>query len=146
MTPKIVSKPWGQEEWISDGLRMPYALKKILFTAGHRSSLQVHQQKKETNYVLSGEGILILGNRSFPTNDYLGGRLTAETLEWYLEDVTSHDLKPGMSFDINPGTIHRVIAISDLVFIEASTPELDDVIRLQDDSRRGNGRIASEHA
>lgn len=143
---KIVSKPWGHEEWISDGTTMPYALKRILFRAGHRSSLQVHRYKKETNYVLSGEGILIIGNRDFPIDDYLNGQLNSSTLEWYLEDFTEQVLGPGSSFNINPSTMHRVVAITDLTFIEASTPELDDVIRLQDDSRRGNGRIDSEHA
>jgi len=143
---KMVTKPWGYEEWISDGSKMPYALKRIMFRAGHRSSLQVHQQKRETNYVLSGEGVLILGNRPFPIKDYLGGQLNSETFEWYLEDVSEHVLKPGMSFDIEPGTIHRVVAATDLTFIEASTTELDDVIRLQDDAKRGNGRIDSEHA
>ena len=146
INPKIVSKPWGHETWISDGQRMPYALKRILFKAGHRSSLQVHQYKKETNHVVSGSGVLLLGNGIFPTEDYLRGLLNGDTYQWYMDDLSSYTLEPGMSFDVNPGIIHRVIAVTDLEFIEASTPELDDVIRLQDDSNRRNGRIDSEHA
>ena len=46
---------------------------------------------------------------------------------------------------IEPGTIHRMIATTDLRFVEASTTHLDDVIRLQDDANRQHGRIDSEH-
>ena len=46
---------------------------------------------------------------------------------------------------MRPGQIHRVVADTDLVFIEASTKELDDVIRLADDASRGHGKIDSEH-
>ncbi len=145
ITPKMVKKPWGQEEWISDGIRMPYALKRILFKAGHRSSLQVHEHKRETNYVLDGTGILLIGRTLFPVAQYRMGLLARETLEWYMEDLESIVLSPGGAFDVEPGTIHRVIATTDLTFIEASTSELDDVIRLQDDSRRGHGKIDGEH-
>ena len=55
---KKVSKPWGYELWIADAISTPYALKRILFLAGNRTSLQVHEQKFETNYVLSGTGKL----------------------------------------------------------------------------------------
>ena len=58
MNIKFVNKPWGNELWIADGVRTPYALKRILFKAGNRTSLQVHKFKFETNYVLSGSGIL----------------------------------------------------------------------------------------
>lgn len=146
INPKIVTKPWGYEEWLSDGQRMPYALKRILFKAGHRSSLQVHRYKKETNHVIGGEGILLLGKNPFPISDYLNGLLDGESFQWYIDDLIAHRIEPGMSFDVNPGTIHRVIAITDLEFVEASTPELDDVVRLQDDTNRRNGRIDSEHA
>lgn len=54
--PRTIEKPWGNELWIADGVRTPYALKRILFKAGKRSSLQVHKFKFETNYVLEGTG------------------------------------------------------------------------------------------
>ena len=54
MNIKTVNKPWGNELWIADGVRTPYALKRILFKSGNRTSLQVHEYKFETNYVLSG--------------------------------------------------------------------------------------------
>ena len=49
-TTKKITKHWGHELWIADGIRTPYALKRILFKAGNRTSLQVHQYKFETNY------------------------------------------------------------------------------------------------
>jgi mannose-1-phosphate guanylyltransferase len=142
----MVKKPWGHEEWLSDGKRMPYALKKILFKAGHRSSLQVHEFKKETNHVISGNGILLRGTEIFPCKDYVEGMLTKDEIENYINDLKEIPLSPGMTFDVTPGIIHRVIANTDLLFIEASTSELDDVIRLQDDANRSHGKIDSEHA
>ena len=54
-------------------------------------------------------------------------------------------LSRGTVFHIKPGYIHRVIALTDLLMIEASTLELDDVFRLQDDANRSHGKIDSEH-
>ena len=48
-------------------------------------------------------------------------------------------------FNVTPGHVHRVIATTDLEFMETSTTELDDVIRLQDDTGRTHGRISHEH-
>lgn len=146
ITPHLVRKPWGQEEWLSDGKRMPYALKKILFLSGNRSSLQVHQHKQETNHVLSGAGILLRGRNMFPCESYINGKMTDTEVAFYANDLEEIALSPGVTFDITPGTIHRVIAITDLVFIEASTTELDDVIRLHDDTNRPHGKIEEEHA
>ena len=146
ITSHVVKKPWGHEEWLSDGKRMPYALKKILFKAGNRSSLQVHEFKKETNHVVSGDGVLLKGSLVFPCKDYIEGKLSSSDIEKYIKDLQEIPLSPGMTFDVTPGTIHRVVAITDLLFIEASTPELDDVIRLHDDTSRSHGKIDSEHA
>jgi mannose-6-phosphate isomerase len=46
--------------------------------------------------------------------------------------LTEREMKPGESYHIKPGTKHRMIAISDCYVLEASTPELDDVVRLED--------------
>ena len=48
-------------------------------------------------------------------------------------------------FNVKPGYVHRVMATTDLEFMETSTTELDDVIRLQDDAGRTHGRISYEH-
>ncbi len=144
-SPKTVSKPWGNELWIADGIRTPYALKRIFFKAGFRSSLQVHMFKFETNYVLSGTGILQLKSEIFNCEEYLVSSQKNLILDNALQTLREIHIKPGDVIDVKPGQIHRVIAISDLVFIEASTPELDDVIRLADDASRGHGKIDSEH-
>lgn len=143
--PKIVKKPWGQERWLADGVRTPYALKEIVFNAGYRSSLQVHKFKIETNYVVSGTGVLILGKMSFPIDQYLSGKLGSDTLDWYIQNVDEIPIESGIVFDVLPGTIHRIVATTTLTFIESSTSELDDVIRLQDDTKRVHGKINSEH-
>jgi mannose-1-phosphate guanylyltransferase len=143
--PKTVTKPWGNELWIADGVRTPYALKRILFKAGFRSSLQVHQYKFETNFVLSGTGVLQLRSELFNCEEYLASSEKSSILEESLRTLIDIQIKTGDVIDVKPGQIHRVIAITDLVFIEASTIELDDVIRLIDDSSRGHGKIESEH-
>ena len=57
-----VSKPWGEEVWFTDNLVNPhYALKKIRMNAGNRSSLQSHEEKLETNYVIQGEATVLYG-------------------------------------------------------------------------------------
>ena len=66
-------------------------------------------------------------------------------LDAALSTLKEIEIKPGDVIDVRPGQIHRVIAVTDLVFIEASTTELDDVIRLADDASRGHGKIDSEH-
>jgi mannose-1-phosphate guanylyltransferase len=143
--PKIVTKPWGNELWIADGIRTPYALKRIVFKEGFRSSLQVHQYKFETNYVLSGTGILQIRNELFNCEEYLASSHQSLMIDEALRTLRDISIKPGDVIDVKPGQIHRVIASTDLVFIEASTKELDDVIRLADDASRGHGKIATEH-
>lgn len=143
--PKTVTKPWGNELWIADGVRTPYALKRILFKAGFRSSLQVHEYKFETNYVLSGTGVLQLRSELFNCEEYLASSEKSSILEESLRTLKDIQIKTGDVIDVKPGQIHRVIATTDLVFIEASTIELDDVIRLIDDASRGHGKIESEH-
>ena len=106
---KIVNKPWGYEKWIGGG--KSYFLKEILMRAGFKSSLQYHKVKEETNYILSGQGVLTMGDKTLA-------------------------LSPGVAFHITPKVVHRVEAITDLRMVEASTPEVDDVIRLQDDYGR----------
>ena len=146
ITPRTIRKPWGSETWLGDGERTPYALKMIEFKAGTRSSLQVHEFKHETNHVLQGHGQLLISRSRFPVDKYLAGLMEQSTLEWYLEDLNEVSINSGDTFDVQPGFIHRVVAVSDMRFMEASTPHLDDVIRLQDDSKRGHGKIDAEHS
>ncbi len=140
---KIVKKHWGNESWISNSDR--YALKRILFLAGNRTSLQVHQYKHETNHVISGTGLLYYSETEFDVQTFLEQGMTIKEVEEYEKTLSVLKLESGVTFFMKPGQVHRVVATTDLEFIEASTPELDDVIRLQDDQGRTHGRISYEH-
>src|SRR5438874_1394306 len=106
---KRVSKPWGYELIFAEGQR--YAGKILHVNRGESLSLQYHNQKEETLYVLHGELKL--------TIEANGDR--RELL-----------LRPGEAFHIPPRLIHRMEAVEDTDVAEVSTPELDDVIRLED--------------
>jgi mannose-1-phosphate guanylyltransferase len=142
---KKVTKHWGYELWIADGVRTPYASKRILFRAGNRTSLQVHEKKFETNYVLSGTGMLHRSREPLDIAKFLEHGMTERQVEAYEYTFERIELKEGVVFDVHPGYVHRVMATTDLEFMETSTTELDDVIRLQDDQGRTHGRISYEH-
>jgi mannose-6-phosphate isomerase len=108
---EIMIKPWGTEEWLE--LNEKYCFKRICINEGHQTSLQYHEQKKETIIILSGTATLV-----YQTSPE-GGKLTKE-------------VKSGDTFTINPSDRHRLIAKTDLVFFEASSPEVFDVVRLED--------------
>ena len=139
-SPKKVNKPWGHELWVS--WTNYHVLKQIGMNAGNQSSLQFHREKLETNYLESGEAAVIDGYRIDPQS-------SEERIQKVSSEINFKDYKkkitPGMHWTSVPGTIHRVIAEKDYLAYEVSTPELDDVIRLQDDSGRKSGRINSEH-
>lgn len=144
---KKIKKHWGHELWITDGTITPYACKKILFLAGHRTSLQVHQYKIETSLVLNGTGNLHRSKEVFDISSFLETGILDSDLETYEKTFDIIPLAPGTVFHIFPGYVHRVIAnlTTNLEFIEISSPELDDVFRLQDDQGRTHGKIRYEH-
>jgi quercetin dioxygenase-like cupin family protein len=142
---KKVNKHWGYELWIADGVSTPYASKRILFKAGNRTSLQVHEYKFETNYVLSGTGFLYHSKEPLDIAKFLQQGMTANEVAEYEKTLEVMELKEGVVFNMAPGYVHRVVATTDLEFMETSTIELDDVIRLQDDQGRTHGRINQEH-
>lgn len=104
-----VPKPWGHETIWAHSER--YVGKILHIKAGHALSVQYHNRKDETVYLLSGE--LIYRVRLGDT----------------LEDVV---LTAGQSYRITPGTVHQMEAVTDCDVLEASTNELDDVVRLED--------------
>lgn len=105
-----VDKPWGYElRW---GLTDRYAGKILHINKGEALSLQYHERKDEFQYVVSGAVEIELGDRD--------GALT------------SYRLKAGDTLHITPGTRHRLTAVEDTDIFEVSTPELDDVVRLED--------------
>lgn len=121
---KVVSKPWGKEIWLE--LNDKYCYKRIYINAGTRTSYQYHNNKLETNYIIDGEAEVWLEND---------------------EGVVENNvMKKDDFFTVVPPRKHRVIALTDLILQEVSTPEVDDVIRIDDDSDRGDGKIDSEHS
>lgn len=111
---RIVDKPWGSEEIWAETDR--YAGKFLNISAGHLLSRQYHERKSESICVLAG--ILHLELGAAPNIEIQ--RLTA-----------------GEHFDVAPGTVHRFCAPEgDVRLVEVSTPELDDVVRLEDRYRR----------
>lgn len=105
VAPKVVPKPWGEEIWWAHEDR--YAGKVLVVRRGHILSLQKHEIKVETLYLQSGRAIFHMNGRDF-------------------------EMEPGLSVTVRPGDIHRIEALEDSVFLEVSTPELDDVVRLED--------------
>jgi mannose-6-phosphate isomerase len=115
---EIKLKPWGKEIWFAHTDK--YAGKILHISKGHRYSLQYHEKKHETQYVYKGKLKLIYG----PSQ----------------EDLKEITLNPGDKFEVHPYTVHRLEAIEDSEVFEVSTPELDDVVKLDDDyGRTGKG-------
>ena len=102
---KRVEKPWGYELWwtVTD----KYVGKLIHVNQGHSLSLQYHLKKHESMYLLAGEAEIFL-------------------------DGETRTFHPGEAIVIPPPTRHRLTALVDIDVIEVSTPELDDVVRLED--------------
>ena len=109
--PRRVDKPWG---WELIWAHAEAYVGKILFVrAGESLSLQYHVEKDESWYVESGRARVELGH----------------TGEGMLDEAV---ISPGDAFRFRPGTVHRVTALEDTTILEVSTPQLDDVVRLED--------------
>lgn len=109
-----IEKPWGYEELLECNDK--YVVKKLFMKKGHCCSIQYHKLKKETIVVLSGVLIIYIGT-------------TLDTLD-------KKEYNIGDSITIEPYTIHRMEASEDCLYLETSTNELWDVIRLQDNYYR----------
>ncbi|MCC7007826.1 MAG: cupin domain-containing protein [Acidobacteria bacterium] len=110
-----VEKPWGYElRWAKTDR---YVGKIIHIDKGHALSLQYHNVKDETIYLWSGRMLFELD---------VNGTLTRR------------EMSPGDCVHVTPPTIHRMTAIEDCDVFEVSTPELDDVVRLEDRYGRGD--------
>ncbi len=109
-----IDKPWGYElRWaITDR----YLGKVIHVNKGHQLSLQYHVEKDESIYIQSGVLDLVLESAS--------------------GELETHRLTTGMSARVRPGLRHRFVAVEDVDIIEVSSPEIDDVVRLEDDYGR----------
>jgi mannose-6-phosphate isomerase len=105
-----VAKPWGYEvRWaVTDR----YLGKLIHINRGEQLSLQYHVQKDESILIMSGVMDLVL-------EDERG-------------EVRTHRMSPGMTARVRPGRRHRFVAVEDCDLVEVSSPEIDDVVRLED--------------
>jgi mannose-6-phosphate isomerase len=109
-TPRRVDKPWGWElVWAETDA---YVGKLLFVRAGESLSLQYHETKDESWLVREGRATLELGDRD--------------------GELDSTEIAPGDTFRFRPGTVHRLSALEDTLVVEVSTPELDDVVRLDD--------------
>jgi mannose-6-phosphate isomerase len=107
---KRVEKPWGYE--LVYAVTERYCGKIIFIRAGEELSLQFHRLKDETIYVHSGRVEFEIGEPG--------------------QQVDTEVIAPGRAFHLRPGTVHRLRALADTVILEVSTPELEDVVRLED--------------
>ena len=110
--PRRVEKPWGHEVWWAHTDR--YAGKLLHLKRGESLSLQYHNVKDETIRILSGKLLFETKPKDAPG------------------EMRRIEMKPGDSFHIAPLTLHRMTGLEDTDVLEVSTPELDDVVRLED--------------
>jgi len=129
-----VDKPWGHELWFSGTDNPYYSLKEVFIRQGNRTSLQYHHFKYEANVIFDGTARLYYQKNIDCPKDALKA-----------EDLGTYDVTGLAAINIVPQVVHRLFAVTDVMIYEASTPHLDDVIRISDDSGRKDGRIASEH-
>ena len=113
--PRRVEKPWGWElVWAH---AESYAGKVLFVRAGHQLSLQFHNEKDESWYVQSGSAEIQLGDAGVAV-------------------LSTEVVRAGACFRFRPGTVHRIKALEDTTILEVSTPQLHDVVRLEDDYGR----------
>lgn len=110
-----VEKPWGYElHWVREDA--PYMGKVLHINAGGRLSLQVHDEKEESYFIISGRGMVAWENNK--------------------GELIETELEPGMGYSTQVGQKHRLVGITDCDIIEASTPEKGTTWRLEDDYAR----------
>lgn len=107
---KRVEKPWGYELWWA--LTEKYVGKILHVNKGQSLSYQYHEVKDETIYLHNGELLLEI--------EEVGGKREEQVM------------KTGSAIRITPYTKHRMTALTDCDILEASTPEVEDVVRLED--------------
>lgn len=102
----VINKSWGKEYLLD--ITPTYAMKRLCVDAGKNISLQYHKKKRETWHIVKGTGLVKIHDEI-------------------------HEVNVGNTITIPVGTIHQIKAITDLVIIESSTIELDDIVRIRED-------------
>ncbi len=110
MAIQVIEKPWGKEEVLE--INEHYMFKRLTMWQGHECSLQYHEFKIESVYLLSGSLKVYIGEDQHNLSELI---------------MTEHEV-----ITLKPFKVHRMKALTDTIYLEASTPEIDDVIRLQD--------------
>lgn len=110
LTPREVPKPWGSELWFAHSEL--YAGKILRVRAGYRLSIQYHEAKDETSYVLSGRVMVSQGDS--------------------VDEMSTREYGPGETWRNPPLLVHSLEALEDSEIIEVSTPQVEDVVRLED--------------
>lgn len=112
---KKVEKPWGYElHWVPEGL--PYMGKILHLNAGKRLSLQMHDKKRESWFLMSGRAKIIWENDK--------------------DELIETEMQSGFGYTCDTGQKHRLVGITDCDIIEVSTPEIGNTFRLEDDYAR----------
>lgn len=112
---KRVEKPWGYElHWVPENA--PYMGKVLHISAGHRLSLQVHDEKQESWFIMSGQAKVVWESQN--------------------GELIETELEPGQGYSTSVGQKHRLVGITDCDILEVSTPELGTTWRLEDDYTR----------
>ena len=109
-----INKPWGYEVILEKNKF--FMFKKLFMKKNHRCSLQYHKKKIETIFVVKGKIKIFYGKNK--------------------KKMASKTYKSQSTITIKPKIIHRMQAVTDCIYLEASTPELDDVVRISDDYYR----------
>ena len=112
--PRKTDKPWGYE--LLYALTSQYAGKILFVKKGFRLSLQYHKEKDESMYLLSGKVLFSVQQQNGNMTETVG--------------------EPGFCLHLPPMTTHRIEALEDASILEVSTPQLSDVVRVQDDYGR----------
>lgn len=112
---KVVQKPWGTETWLTSTAY--YIMRHLFVKKGEAVSLQYHKEKVETLYIIKGSAEYTLQRAGE-------------------KDAKIRIVKAGDVLEHRPYDIHRQRALEDFEFIEVSTPQIDDIVRLEDDYGR----------
>lgn len=129
----VVKKPWGHELWIN-GEHPVLSFKEVFIKQGYQTSLQYHNFKMESALLYSGVCDIVYKSNTQVSNDNVQPG-----------DLAVFQLGVMGKICVEPKTLHRMRAATDIYHYEVSTPHLDDVVRVQDDKNRGHGRIKDEH-
>ena len=110
-----VDKPWGYEiHWVKPDA--PYIGKVLHIEAGKRLSMQVHDEKQESWFIIKGQAKVVWENAE--------------------GELIETELQPGLGYSTGVGQKHRLVGITDCDIIEVSTPEKGTTYRLEDDYSR----------